>query len=407
MTPELLREKPIQRCIEATASIFNAVVEKGISKKAPSSFRQSLVRDVQNFSAFKTYHHLKETAEHVFKKDGSMKTWQEFLKDTAKINEKYNKNWLRAEYQFATASAHMADKWLKFVEDKENIDLVYSTAGDHLVRPDHALLDGVCLPVDDPAWATIYPPNGWGCRCTVYSILKGSREYSDSKKAIEQMEEMTKGKEEIFRFNPGIEQCLFPKKHAYFGKEGSKERKEIKENINAKEELYTPSKSVIETTEQGRKIELYDNVDTTKEDYNQVLAAARYFAQNGEDVEILPNMQRGLKSFEYENIYTDLIGTEYEGKCPDLRCTKGEISIYREVKGYTENNDGKRALKNMLNRALDQSSRVVLKRHPEWTDNFVNRSIRNRIRAGENIDEVWIQENETSSITLIYKKTEG
>ncbi len=61
----------------------------------------------------------------------------------------------------------------------------------------------------------------------------------------------------------------------------------------------------------------------------------------------------------------------------------------------------------MLNRALDQSSRVVLKRHPEWTDNFVNRSIRNRIRAGENIDEVWIQENETSSITLIYKKTEG
>ncbi len=60
----------------------------------------------------------------------------------------------------------------------------------------------------------------------------------------------------------------------------------------------------------------------------------------------------------------------------------------------------------MLNRALDQSSRVVLKRHPEWTDNFVNRSIRNRIRAGENIDEVWIQ-NENGTLELVYKKTEG
>lgn len=100
-----------------------------------------------------------------------------------------------------------------------------------IVVPSVGCLDSVYLPVDDPAWDIIYPL--WlGCRCTVIQVCKGSRLYSDNLMAIKQMEEMTKGREEIFRFNPGKEKCLFPKKHPYYGKEGSKERKDIESNIS-------------------------------------------------------------------------------------------------------------------------------------------------------------------------------
>lgn len=220
MTPEMLQDRPVQRCIEATERVFTVIVEKHISSESPSDFRKSIVRDLSIFSGFKTYHHLKETAEQVFRGDGSIKAWGEFLKDTSKIFEKYNKNWLRAEYQLATSSAQMAEKWQKIIEQKDRYDLVYSTAGDNQVRPDHAILDGTCLPADDPAWATIYPPNGWGCRCSVHQVIKGSHPYSDSQQAIKQMEEMTKGKEEMFRFNPGIEGRIFSEKHPYYGKRG-------------------------------------------------------------------------------------------------------------------------------------------------------------------------------------------
>lgn len=37
-------------------------------------------------------------------------------------------------------------------------------------RPDHAALHNLVLPVDDPFWDHYFPPNGWGCRCSVQSL---------------------------------------------------------------------------------------------------------------------------------------------------------------------------------------------------------------------------------------------
>jgi SPP1 gp7 family putative phage head morphogenesis protein len=39
----------------------------------------------------------------------------------------------------------------------------YVTVGDDRVRPEHAMLDGVRLPKDDPFWRTNMPPNGFNC----------------------------------------------------------------------------------------------------------------------------------------------------------------------------------------------------------------------------------------------------
>lgn len=57
----------------------------------------------------------------------------------------------------------MAAKWEQFSEDGDRYNLQYRTAKDDKVRPEHAALDGVTLPMSDSFWETYYPPNGWNC----------------------------------------------------------------------------------------------------------------------------------------------------------------------------------------------------------------------------------------------------
>ena len=43
--------------------------------------------------------------------------------------------------------------------------------GDSVVpRPQHVSWDGLVLAADDPWWHAHYPPNGWGCKCRVFSL---------------------------------------------------------------------------------------------------------------------------------------------------------------------------------------------------------------------------------------------
>ena len=48
--------------------------------------------------------------------------------------------------------------------------LMWMTVGDGNVRDEHAALDGLILPVDDPFWKRHYPPDGFGCRCLAVSM---------------------------------------------------------------------------------------------------------------------------------------------------------------------------------------------------------------------------------------------
>lgn len=65
-------------------------------------------------------------------------------------------------------SAHMAGRWAQLQAGKARRPfLQYRTAGDARVRPQHRAWNGLIYPVDASFWLTHYPPNGWGCRCTV------------------------------------------------------------------------------------------------------------------------------------------------------------------------------------------------------------------------------------------------
>lgn len=150
----------------------------------------------------------------------------------------------------------------------------------------------------------------------------------------------------------------------------------------------------------GRKkglIRINRLVNQNDNDYNKLYQIAEYFADKGSVVELAPKMSRS-SNFEYESLYYDLIGTKYEGKCPDLKID----GLSYEHEGFVTDNP-KTAFRNMLNHGLKQSSRIIINR-PNLTDAFMKRIIKQRVKDGHDIDEVWIMDD--NSIIPLYKKSE-
>jgi len=69
------------------------------------------------------------------------------------------------------ASARAAGQWERAQRTKRALPyfLYLHTTSAH-PRKDHLQWVGIIRPVDDPIWASIFPPNGWHCKCAVRQI---------------------------------------------------------------------------------------------------------------------------------------------------------------------------------------------------------------------------------------------
>ena len=210
---EVLQADKVQQFIGKHAEILDSSFQK---VKMSDAMRQRLQRSDYIFSGIKTFHELNEAFPSLVTTDGNLKPFEQFLNDVRKIDKKYNQHYLRAEYNLAQQSAVMAAKWEQFLEDGDRYNLQYRTANDGRVRPEHAALNRVTLPVSDPFWETYYPPNGWNCRCTVVQVRKGKYPETPHDDAMQRGATATgndtKG---IFQFNPGKEQKTFPDYNPY------------------------------------------------------------------------------------------------------------------------------------------------------------------------------------------------
>ena len=210
---DIMADKNVQSLIEAHATVLDRNLQ---SVEMSDIMRQRLQRSNYIFSGIKTFHELNEAFPSLLDENGNRKPFERFLNDVQKINDTYNANYLRAEYNFVQSSAQMAAKWEQFAEDGDRYNLQYRTAGDSKVRPAHAALNGVTLPPSDPFWQTYYPPNGWGCRCNVVQVRKAKYPVTPHDEAMKRGEEAlqddTKG---IFHFNPGIQQKTMPDYNPY------------------------------------------------------------------------------------------------------------------------------------------------------------------------------------------------
>lgn len=212
-TVDILGNKDVQEFISTHATMLNNSFKQ---VKMSDKMRERLTRSNYIFSGIKTFHELNEAFPSMLDENGNKKPFERFLNDVQKINDTYNANYLHAEYNFVQASATMAAKWEQFSEDGDRYYLQYRTAKDDKVRPEHAALDGVTLPMSDSFWETYYPPNGWNCRCTVAQVRKQKYPATEHAEAMSRGEEAMNGERyNIFRFNSGKQGKTMPDYNPY------------------------------------------------------------------------------------------------------------------------------------------------------------------------------------------------
>lgn len=209
----ILASEEAQDFIETHSSVLNGSFRQVEMSEA---MRKRLERSNYIFSGLKTFHELNEAFPSLLDENGNRKTFERFLNDVRKIDETYNSNYLRAEFNFVQASAEMAAKWERFMQDGDRYYLQYRTAGDAKVRPTHAEMAGITLPASDPFWEDFYPPNGWGCRCSVVQVRKSKYPATDHEEAMARGESALElDKKGMFRFNAGMEQKTMPDYNPY------------------------------------------------------------------------------------------------------------------------------------------------------------------------------------------------
>lgn len=84
---------------------------------------------------------------------------------------------LRTIFWSNMRAARAAGQWERMQRAKRMLPYVLyvaTTARDP--RPEHLTWAGTILPVDHPWWSTHFPPNGWGCKCSVRQITQAEAE---------------------------------------------------------------------------------------------------------------------------------------------------------------------------------------------------------------------------------------
>ncbi|MDR3055216.1 MAG: minor capsid protein [Zoogloeaceae bacterium] len=101
---------------------------------------------------------------------------------------------LRTIFQTNVQTSYMAGRYKRYLDNAENRPYWrYVAVMDSRTRAGHAALNGKVWRADDPIWQTLWPPNGWGCRCRVEALSAAEFEQSgaaleDGKNAIVEKE---------------------------------------------------------------------------------------------------------------------------------------------------------------------------------------------------------------------------
>jgi uncharacterized protein with gpF-like domain len=107
-------------------------------------------------------------------------TLAEFRKDFDQVIERtgweYNggRNWrTRLIYETNLRTAYAAGRYDQ-MQDPDVKRLrpykIYKHGDSIVPRPEHLKWHNLVLPADDPFWQTHFAPNGWGCKCNVFTL---------------------------------------------------------------------------------------------------------------------------------------------------------------------------------------------------------------------------------------------
>jgi SPP1 gp7 family putative phage head morphogenesis protein len=200
---------------------FKNDIIKGWGKIDPDNKKEAKILDeieknIYQFSAAKQYQQVRgmeDVIKKMSKKAASEMSFHEFKKEVLEIFEDYNIHWLKTERNTVITQSQNAKKWVEIQSEIKIFPyLQYKSQHDNRVRHEHALLHNKIYRADNPIWGTIYPPNGWNCRCYVQQLETGKEN------KISDIPKLSKKKfPELFRMNAGTDKYVFNKKgHPYF-----------------------------------------------------------------------------------------------------------------------------------------------------------------------------------------------
>ena len=362
---------------------YNPTIEE-TNTELVTSLKQNLAR----FSAFKETS-FKQQIEASLTKDGKVLSWQEFKAEANKLNIEYNRRWLQVEYNQTVANALSAQKYEEYIANKRIYpNLTYHAVHDERTRETHRAWDGLTLPVEHSFWKTHLPPNDWGCRCyvepTANPVTEGVRTEDIPIK-------------EAFANNPALSGEIFPI-IPYAKGMSEKAVKEVEKQVEKRLEKLGENyiEKVVKEYPNGGKITISNLVNTEGSDYERVYNCCDFFAKQGKETTILPRFNSPLKNELYQQLYADLQGTPYWGKCPDFK-VGNKLYEHEGFLGDANTLSFKEAFKkatHMLGKGIKQSDKVVIDYTPcDYVS--VIRTIEERIKSGQIISEVWVLRNGT------------
>ena len=181
----------------------------------------SLEMSLFQFSAAKTLAEVQELNRIMRDSTG----FEDFRKKANEVCTAFNVNWQRAEYDTAVLFAESAANYQRLFKQVNIFPYwKYVTVGDGLVRPEHAALNGVILPYNDPAWSKIFPPNGWRCRCRVAGVMKheaSNVDFNEMRKLVDdyyKTDDWKRTEASGFDVNPGRLTEVFQRNQQYIRK---------------------------------------------------------------------------------------------------------------------------------------------------------------------------------------------
>jgi len=392
---ELINENLFNITNNAIQQAFTTVFSQNDWGKGNPGFVNEFQTNGAVFAAFKNHDQTKKIISLLSDENGDVRSFYEFKKLALQESEKYNVNWLRTEYNTAVRSAQAAMKFRGYLKEESvypNLEYMESMASHK--RIDHEEYVGTILPVSHEWWNTHLPPSDWNCQCWVRQTRKAATAVPDETEPVNP----------VFANNPGASaKFINTEETQYYKNTDEALRMQIAEIAENLEKLRQDFKLYKEFAN-GGKVYIHNLKNKKEHDFKLILSTALEFAKKGNLIKIATRLyydKRGINdSSGYKRVYGNLIGTKFEGKCPDLIVNENYYEVENYISPFTKDK-----VSRMLSHGLKQSSKVIINNTRGASDRYIRRLIYARLENNTKIDEVWLYEK--GKLRLLYKTQQG
>ena len=196
---------------EAVDRVFTLVEEEN------RAFVEELKHNNAVFAAFKTHREQNDLAALLTDEAGQPRSFNAFRQATEPVIGEYNVNWLQTEYLAAIRSARTAERFRRYMQDKDlypNLRWLPSRAVEP--REVHRQYYYQVRSLDDPWWLTHYPGCLWRCQCDMENTKDAITHVGDNPVTAEGVKVDDAGAASPgLDLNPAFTGSLFTPTHPY------------------------------------------------------------------------------------------------------------------------------------------------------------------------------------------------